>query len=860
MAPNGLGKRGQIMSLPRFLLRELPAGLAPLAGIIADLATDLRWTWSHAGDAVWERMDPQAWEQSENPYVVLQNLSWERLEELDKDERFKAQLQALEEARTEYCAQPGWFGEAHRASDLKGIAYFSMEFGLGKALPLYAGGLGVLAGDYLKTASDLGMPVIGIGLLYQEGYFRQILDSSGWQQQVYPYNDPTSLPIRPVQSNGGAWLHVKTHFPGRQVRFRVWQAQVGRVKLYLLDSNDPLNSPSDRGITSKLYGGGQESRLVQEIALGVGGWRLIEALGLEINVCHLNEGHAAFVTLERARRYQEAHNLTFWEALWATRPGNVFTTHTPVAAGFDAYPPELLAKYGAAFAERVGVSSDELAALGRLDPHNSSEPFNMAYLAIRTCGAANGVSKMHGRVSRRLFQVLYPRWPEQEVPVTHITNGIHAPSWDSSWSDEVWTQSCGKGRWLGTLDDLKCAIDQASDETLWNLRGRSRSDLVQYARQRLVRHLGQRGFEPVDIAKAQDALDPNVLTLGFARRFVEYKRPNLLLRDPERLVRLLSNPERPVQIIVAGKAHPADEQGKRYVQEWAQFVNRSDLRARAVFLEDYDIAVAQEMVQGVDVWINTPRRPWEASGTSGMKVLVNGGLNLSVLDGWWHEAYAPEVGWAIGNGKEHWEPGWDAVDAEQLYRLLEEEIVPCFYERDASGIPRDWVSRIRASMGQLAPYFSTNRMVREYVEKLYLPAAAAYQRRIAQEGSLARELAAWALMLKRHWGEVHWGNLGIRTEDDGHHFEVQVYLGDVTADAVQVQLYAESLNGVGEKPLLQPMERMASIPGATNGYLYAATVSADRPVVDYTPRVVPCHPAACIPAESHVILWWSGMR
>jgi len=835
--------------LAPFLPRKLPDGLE----ILADLATDLRWTWSHAGDALWKAMDAEAWERTGNAYVVLQNLPEERLEQLAKDARFRERLQQLAEQREAYLAQPGWYGSSDTDKGLRGIAYFSMEFGLGEALPLYAGGLGVLAGDYLKAASDLGVPVVGVGLLYQEGYFRQSLDSDGWQQEAYPYNDPTSLPIVPVQSHGGAWLHVYSDFPGRRVRFRVWQAQVGRIPLYLLDSNDPLNSPMDRGITSKLYGGGHEMRLVQEIALGICGWRLIEALGLDIDVCHLNEGHAAFVTLERARCHMDRNGVDLWEALWATRAGNVFTTHTPVAAGFDTFATPLMLKYGSDYAAALGVTPGEVGALGRMNPLDENEPFNMAYLAMRTCAVTNGVSRLHGEVSRRIFAGLYPRWPWREVPVSHVTNGVHVSSWDSPWADALWTRACGKERWLGNLQAMTSAIENLTDESLWDFDAQERSDLVNYARERLALHLGQRGADPETLAKAQTVLDPNVLTLGFARRFAEYKRPNLLLHDPGRLVRLLTNIERPVQLIVAGKAHPADQTGKRLVQEWVRFVQRPEVRSHAVFLEDYDIALAQQMVQGVDVWINSPRRPWEACGTSGMKVLVNGGLNLSELDGWWAEAYTPEAGWALGDGEQHAEPGWDACEAEQLYRLLEQRVVPMFYERDAGGIPRAWVARMRASMARLAPHYSSNRMVREYVTQMYLPAAAAYQRRSAQGGLVAKALKAWASDLRRHWQGVHFGKLEAQQGRQGSCLQIQVYLGDVSPDAVQVQLYAEPADGQDISSIT--MSRGDPVPGSVNGYLYQATVQGARPVQDYTARVIPFHPEARLPAELELILW-----
>ncbi|MCP5275346.1 MAG: alpha-glucan family phosphorylase [Burkholderiales bacterium] len=840
-------------------LQDLPADLIPLVEQIAGLATDLRWTWSHAGDTVWEAMDPTLWEQSENPLVVLQNLSRERLEELNRNAQFKHHLENLAKARNSYCDCCGWFGEVHAESPLKGIAYFSMEFGLGEALPLYAGGLGVLAGDYLKAASDLAVPVTAIGLLYQEGYFRQVLDEAKWQQEVYPYNDSSTMPLRPVLAHNGAWLSIPIELPGRIARLHVWEVQVGRVRLYLLDSNDPLNSPLDRGITSKLYGGGEEMRLVQEIALGIGGWRLIQALGLEIDICHLNEGHAAFVTLERARCFKEKNQVSFWQALWTTRPGNLFTTHTPVAAGFDTFPRDLLAKYGLIYAEALGVAPSELIALGRRNGSNNKEPFNMAYLAARTCAWINGVSRLHRTVSQNIFQSLYPSWPQCEVPVTYVTNGVHVPSWDSPWADEIWTRSCGKDRWLSTEETLASTIATLDDDELWNFCGQERADLVHHARQRLRRQFGHRFTAAKAVQQVDQILDPNILTLGFARRFTAYKRPNLLLHDPERFMRLLLNPERPVQIVVAGKAHPDDTEGKRFIQQWAQFAARPEVRNRVVFLEDYDIALAQEMVQGIDLWINTPRRFWEASGTSGMKVLVNGGLNLSELDGWWAEAYSPEVGWALGDDMAHDEPDWNHTEAEQLYRLLEEEIVPMFYDRDATGIPRAWVARVRASMSKLAPQFSTNRMVREYVEKLYIPAAIAFQYRSAHSGEIGKKLHCWNEALIQYWNDVHLSNLSISEENNGWTFELQVYLGEIFPDSVQVQIYADPLE-INTAPVCLSMQQTASIPGTVNGYVYQCSVSSTRPYQDFTPRVVAYQPGVQIPAENNLILWWSGEK
>ncbi len=834
---------------PRY---DLPRKLA----VLADLALDLRWTWSHAGDTLWHMLDSDAWERTRNPWTMLQDVPRERLTALAADPVFMKELEALLAARHRYQSDPGWYGRTEVKSVFERVAYFSMEFGVDEALPLYAGGLGILAGDYLKTASDLGVPAVGVGLLYQVGYFRQMLDAEGRQHAMFPYNDPSSLPIEPVQRRSGGRLHVTLPLPGRTIELRVWRARVGRAALYLLDSNDPANSPADRGITGELYGGGAEVRLMQEIVLGVGGWRALESMGITPDVCHMNEGHAAFVVIERAHAFMREHGTSFWEALWATRAGNVFTTHTPVAAGFDTYAPDLVDKYFphfGAYVAGLGISKEALLGLGRRDPKDLREPFNMAYLAMRGSATANGVSRLHGAVSRRIFAPLYPRWPDHEVPVGHVTNGVHVPSWDSRWADTLWTEACGQGRWRGSMEPLADAIQCVSDEVLWSLRGKERMDLVRYARERLARQLSQRG-EPLEvIGGAEHVLDPDALTLGFARRFAGYKRPNLLLSDPERLARLLGSADRPVQIIVAGKAHPDDEEGKHLVQAWAEFVQRPTVRSRAVFLEDYDMSLAQEMVQGVDVWINTPRRPWEACGTSGMKLLVNGGLNLSELDGWWAEAHRPEVGWALGDAEDHESTNQDGADAEQLYRLLEDEIVPAFFDRDAQGIPRPWVARIRASMSQLAPEFSSNRMMRDYVERCYLPAATAFRRRSGCQAKLARELESWWRSIERHWSEVHFGTVTAVQDRDRWDFTAEVQLGSLLAAMVRVELYADAVDG--SSAACEVMRPDAGSPGQTGSLTYRASVPSSRPSSHFTPRIVPYHPEARIPIETPLIAW-----
>jgi starch phosphorylase len=823
---------------------------------IAELALDLRWSWDHATDQIWDRLDPELWDLTHNPWGVLQTASRAEIAGVLADPAFRKRLDELVQRRRGLVETPAWFQRAHPNARLTAVAYLSMEYMLSEALPIYSGGLGNVAGDQLKAASDLGVPVVAVGLLYSQGYFRQVIDQHGVQQELYPYNDPGQLPITPLRTPDGEWLRLRVDLPGYAQQLRAWQVQVGRVKLYLLDSNDAANFPTRRSVTSELYGGGPELRLQQEIVLGIGGWRLLTALGIAPEVCHLNEGHAALAVLERARTFMQATGQPFHAALAATRAGNLFTTHTAVAAGFDRFPPALVEQYLGRYAtEELGISLDELLALGRRDARDASEDFNMAFLAIRGSGAVNAVSRLHGEVSRRLFQPLFPRWPRHEVPVGHVTNGVHMPTWDSAAADELWTKACGKARWIGAFETIERDIRCVSDADLWRLRLDGTRALIEYVRERFARQLTAAGASNEEIERAAHLFDPNTLTLGFARRFATYKRPNLLLHDPERLLRILTNPQRPVQLIVAGKAHPADGAGQALIRDWIEFMrSRPDARAHTVFLSDYDMLLTEHLVQGVDVWINTPRRPWEACGTSGMKVLVNGGLNLSVLDGWWAEAYGPEVGWALGDGKEHGDdPAWDAAEAEALYNLLETQIVPQFYTRDPSGVPTAWVTRMRESMARLTPEFSTNRAVREYTEKHYVPAAAAYRRRTADGGAAGARLVEWQRLLEQKWAAVRFGEARVETNGALHAFEVHVYLDDIAPDAVCVELYADGRDGAA--PFRLEMGRARELFGSAGGFVYEGSAPADRPAADYTPRIVPRHEGAAVPLEAPQILW-----
>ena len=821
---------------------------------LTELALDLRWSWNHSTDDLWGRLDPVLWDLTQNPWVVLRTVSKRTIRDASADPAFCEKVEQMIRRKHDREGASAWFQTAHPGATLTRIAYFSMEFMVSEALPIYSGGLGNVAGDQLKAASDLGVPVVGIGLLYQQGYFRQEIDRNGFQRALFPFNDPGQLPIKPLRDADGEWLRIPLHLPEGPLWVRAWQAQVGRTKLYLLDTNDAANMPIHRAISSELYGGGPELRLQQEAVLGIAGWRLLSALDVHAEVCHLNEGHAAFVVLERALDYMQEHNQPFDVALMVTRTGNLFTTHTPVEAGFDRFAPELMEQYFRKYAEdELRIDFEDLMALGRRNPLDGSEPFNMAYLALRGSGGANGVSQLHGRVSRKIFQGLFLRWPETEVPVGAVTNGVHVPTWDSAEADELWTKKCGQERWRGTLENVQ-RLDDVSDEQLWELRTKARQSLVQYARKRLSRQRLRQGASRQEVAQAESIFNTQSLMIGFARRFATYKRPNLLLHDPDRLVRILTNRERPVQLILAGKAHPQDQLGQAMLKEWNDFIARADVRSSVAFLSDYDVLLTSHLVEGVDLWLNTPRRPWEACGTSGMKVLVNGGLNLSELDGWWAEAYSPAVGWAVGDGQEHGDdPNWDAHEANTLYDLLEKEVIPAFYIRDDRGIPVTWITKMRASMLRLTPRFSSNRAVREYVEKYYLPAAEGYRDRAANESKLGIELSNWSKWIVQGWASVRFGCVATHSDGSQHTFEVQVFLGELDPHAVQVELYAEPQ--IDGNTFRQRMELAEELPDSDGYFLYSSKVPANRPVKDYTARVIPCESRAAVPLEAAQILW-----
>ncbi|WP_372987253.1 alpha-glucan family phosphorylase [Marinobacter sp.] len=839
------------MTLAAYRPRQLPEALSGLF----TLALDLRWSWHHGSDVLWRTLDQETWDSTRNAWLVLNSAAGDRLDELSRDPDFLARYREQMDAHERFVRARTWYSEECENELDRGIAFFCMEYGLSESLPLYSGGLGVLAGDYLKAASDLGVPVTAVGLLYQQGYFRQGISTDGEQLEFYPYNDPTMLPVSPLRDQDDQWLRVILPLPGRDVRLRAWVGQVGHCELLLLDSNDPRNEPGDRGITSELYSGDPEKRLQQEMVLGIGGWRLLRALGRDPVACHINEGHCALALVERAFGWASDNERDFDTARTATRATNLFTTHTSVAAGFDRFPRRLVQLYLSPWLAGQDLTVDQLMDLGthNSDQDTTGDPLlNMAWLALNMSGRVNGVSRIHRKVSQTILQDFFPRWPADDIPVEYVTNGIHTPSWDSAESDELWTRACGKDRWRRPME-ASCPMSGISDQDLWDMRLAQRKRLIHYLRQRLAsQHCEHNpGNDPASACGL--LLDNETLTLGFARRFTDYKRPNLLLNDPDRLLALLNHRDKPVQIVLAGKAHPYDKSGKELIRRWKQFSRLPEAEGKVVFIEDYDLGVASQLVQGVDVWLNTPRHPWEACGTSGMKVLVNGGLNLSQFDGWWAEAWTPDVGWAIRPGATFEELSHtndhDESDARQLFDLLENQVVPAFYRVDQEGRPRDWITMIRASMDQLTPHYSANRMVREYVEDFYRPMVALGRQR---DPEAAHALVEESREINAHWSRLRFTSIDVEEQDGQQTFTVDVYLDGVPADHLGVELVAEA-SEYGSRQV-HVMNRKQAMEGSARGWIYQCTVPA-RPEGHYTPRIRVRDDRLNLPLENASILW-----
>lgn len=844
---------------------SLPESLTPLT----DIAYNLWWSWNREAIDLFRRLDRELWESTHhNPALMLGRVSQGRLQEVATDEGFTGHMNRVARSMREYLkSRDTWFHTHHagRLDKALSVAYFSMEFGLTDCIPIYSGGLGVLAGDHLKSASDLGVPLVGVSLIYQMGYFQQYLNADGWQGEAYLANDLHNMPIRLARDESGDVVTVEVEFPGRQVTARVWRVDVGRSALFFLDANVPANAPEDRALTEVLYGGDLELRIRQEIMLGIGGYRVLRKLGIDPAICHMNEGHSAFLALERIRLAMQERGLSFDEARWLTSAGNVFTTHTLVPAGIDLFAPYLMARYFADYVHQLGLSWEEFMRLGRNPGQDGNAPFSMAVLALSLSGAANGVSKLHGGVARSMWQPLWPGLPAQEVPIGSVTNGIHHRTWISRDMADLYSNYCGPD-WIFKPEDPGswASIDAIPNEELWRVHERRRNRLVAVARGRLRRQAERQGASPQEVQRVASALDPNALTIGFARRFATYKRALLLFRDPDRLARILNDPERPVQVIVSGKAHPLDNEAKEFVRQLIHLCRRPDLQGRVIFLENYDIELARYLVQGVDVWLNTPRRGLEASGTSGMKACMNGVIHLSTMDGWWVEGYAPAVGWRIGNGESYRDEDYgDEVEANALYDLLEKEVVPVFYDRQRNHVPHGWVAKMKRSIQYEGPLFNTHRMVQEYTEMLYLRGAERYHALEADSSRGARGLSAGIRRLREDWGSIEIRDIetdardGIAVQDEIQ-ITARINLGALTVDDVLVQVCygAITLQGEIEDYALQALKPEGQDAAGNQIYRGAVTYH-DSGLNGFTVRVLPHQPLLGRPYVQGLVVWAS---
>ncbi|MEP7291720.1 MAG: alpha-glucan family phosphorylase [Chloroflexota bacterium] len=846
------------------VLPNLPEPLSRLH----ELAYNLRWSWDHDTIGLFRRLDRDLWETTgHNPVWMLGLIDQGRLEALCDDSAFMALLHRVCRDFDAYMsATDTWYARNHGKVEKPFIAYFSMEFGLTECLQNYSGGLGVLSGDHLKSASDLGVPLVGVGLLYQEGYFRQYLNADGYQQESYPINDYANLPVTEQFDADGTPMRISVPMPGRELYAGVWKVQVGRVPLYLLDTNISENTrEEDRNLTDQLYGGDRRTRIRQEILMGIGGIRALDKLDLRPKLCHMNEGHAAFLALERARQFMSENDVTFWQAKEITACSNIFTTHTPVPAGLERFGFDLIDEHFTDYYRDLGLNRQQFIDLGR-EHMGDYELFSMPVLALKMSAKANGVAHLHGVVSRALWQWMYPAVPEHEVPVGSITNGVHIETWISNEMSQLFDRYLNP-RWRTDEWDKSVweDVDSIPDTELWRTHERRRERLIAFTRGRLKMQLLRRGAPQHEVEAADEALDPDALTIGFARRFATYKRATLITRDLERLSAILNNADRPVQIIFAGKAHPHDTGGKELIRQIINMARTPEFRHRMVFLEDYDMQVARYLVQGVDVWMNTPRRPKEASGTSGMKAIYNGGLNFSILDGWWAEGYTPSVGWAIGNGEEYPEYEWDHqdfVESEALYNVLEHDIVPLYYDRTRDNLPREWVARVKNSMRALAPFFNTNRMVQEYTEQTYMPCNELATRLTTPTLDKGLEYAAWRGRLNDAWGKVRVDKVEASetTLKVGNDLEVtaQVQLGPLKPEDVQVQLYYGQLNPrgeIGDNATAVTMQ-LVRANGSEGGYTFNAQVhymtSGERGL---SVRILPNHESLPTPFQPGMIRW-----
>jgi starch phosphorylase len=824
------------------------------------MARNLWLSWNFDAVQLFIRLDYDVWLQSlQSPVRTLGMVSQERLTVVAKDDSYLSALNEVYSRFLRYKKGETWY----RGTKKDVVAYFSMEYGMDVSLPIYSGGLGILSGDHMKTSSDMGLPLVGIGLLYRQGYFKQVLNADGFQQESYPENDWYNMPVERKTDKNGFPLKITVDLAGRQAVAQIWEVKVGRSSLYLLDTNIEENAPDIRNVTAALYGGDKETRIQQEILLGIGGIRALRALGINPAAAHMNEGHAAFLGLERIREIMNEKGFNFDEARETVWPTNIFTTHTPVPAGNERFDIGLMEKYFQSWLPILGISWKDFLSYGRIRPDDDHEPYCMTVLALKLAAYANGVARLHGVVSRDMWKDLWPGLPLNEVPIGHVTNGVHPRTWVSSGMTDLLDRYFGP-RFEEEPTDLTIwdRMDRISDEELWRTHERRRERLVAFARDRIRLHYQRTGAVERRIQQAEDALSPYALTLCFARRFATYKRGNLLLRDPERLLHLLRDTDRPIQLIFAGKAHPHDMPGKELIREIIHFAETYDVTSRIVFLENYDMTVSRYLTSGGDVWLNTPRRPLEASGTSGMKAAMNGVLNCSILDGWWDEAYDPELGWAIGQGEQYEDTQLqDDVESKALYDLLERDIIPLFYQRGRDGLPREWIKRMKTCMRVIGQSMSSHRMLMDYSNKFYFPALKNYRRIIKDDYAEAKALAAYFTKLKSSWNGLHINKIESNAKpvmQRGDSLTVTAYieLGALVPEELQVELYHGSVSNQSNDIMNARRAEMKAIGQEGTQYLYQVKIEcADTGFQGHTIRILPKHDALVHPYRTGFIKW-----
>jgi len=828
-----------------------------------ELYENLYWTWNPTIRECLRAINPPLWHGTNHaPIRMLQGTPPERLAELAEDGEFLARYRAALKELDGYLAASTWYGGQGREGKER-IAYLSAEFGIHESLPLYSGGLGVLSGDHTKAASDLGLPIVCVGLMYQMGYFRQRLAIDGTQLESYDLNDPSDLPISEVAGPDGRPLRITVDYPRGLVVARVWRLDVGRVPIYLLDTNFADNTiPEYRDIADYLYGGDSETRIMQEIMLGIGGLRTLRALGIEPTVTHSNEGHSAFLMLERTRMLMLEFGMTFAEAAELTAAGSVFTTHTPVPAGNDVFPVEMIDRYFSAYWPQLGLSRQEFLSLGRVDPSNGDENFSMTVLALKLASRRNGVSQLHARVSRAMWSGIWPDIPPSEAPITGITNGVHTHTWVADGMGALFDRHLGTAwRTSHSSPEVWSNVPAIPETELWEVKEALRREMIDAIHQRLDEQQSEWYSRSAEGRNLQGILDPAVLTIGFARRFATYKRATLLFHDPERALRLFTDPDRPIQLVIAGKAHPKDLPGKEFIRRVIEFARESNLAGRIVYVEDYDMAVARRITQGCDVWLNTPRRPLEASGTSGMKAAINGTLNLSILDGWFPEGYDGTNAFPIGEGEEFHDPEHqDEFESRKLYRMLEEHVIPTFYSRNSRGVPDGWVAMQKRALQTLVGRFSAERMVKEYAERFYFPSSDRFRRLAAENGVKTRELIGWKHYIFQNWKDVRFDGVTVDAPSMlrlGQEVQVRARLlpgmlapGDLRVEAFYGDLNPEGLVSEGTAVALEPV-------GSEHGtIIYGGKVRIERTGhAGITVRALPYHPDLANKMEMKLIAW-----